>query len=117
MDAFLRFLTVLLIFVFVLVITQLTTRYVANYQKNRLGGGTIRLLESARLNNNAYIQLVNIAGRVLVLAVAKDNISVICELTEEEYNSFSSSDDFACASKAGTFKDILSKAKENLQHK
>ena len=86
MDTVLRFVTVLLIFLFVLFITHITTKIVGNYQKNSMSGGTIRLLEGVRLNNNTYIQIVRVAGKILVLAVSKESVSTVCELTEEEYN-------------------------------
>ena len=116
MDTVLRFITVLLVFVFVLVITYFTTRFIGNYQKNTMSGGTIKLLEGIRLNNSTYIQIVRVAGRIIVLAVSKDNVSSIAELTLEEYEKAleENSDN---ANNNDAFQTLLDKAKSALPNK
>lgn len=57
-EAFAQLLTLLIIFIFVLAVTYYVTRFVGNYQKNKLSGSNINILETMRIANNKYIQIV-----------------------------------------------------------
>ena len=83
-EAFAQLLTLLIIFIFVLAVTYYVTRFVGNYQKNKLSGSNINILETMRIANNKYIQIVKIGSRVFAIAVAKDTVSYLCELDEDE---------------------------------
>ena len=48
-DSYLQFLTVLLLFVFVLVITYFTTRWIARYQKVKSNADNLEVIEPAEL--------------------------------------------------------------------
>ena len=62
-DSFLDLITVLLIFVFVIAITLFTTKYVANYQKVQNAGKNIEVLETYRISQSKYIQIVKIGAK------------------------------------------------------
>lgn len=79
-----QFLTLVVIFIIVLAITYFTTRFIANYQKCKMSDSNIKLIEAIRINQNKYIQLVQIGKKYYALAVSKDNVSVIAEVPEEE---------------------------------
>ena len=79
-EAFAQLLTLLIIFIFVLAVTYYVTRFVGNYQKNKLSGSNINILETMRIANNKYIQIVKIGSRVFAIAVAKDTVSYIKNL-------------------------------------
>lgn len=115
METALRFVTVFLIFVLVLLITHFTTKFVGNYQRDQMSGMNIKLLEAVRLNNNSYIQIVRVANRILVLAVSKETVTKLCELSEDEYSSFE--EDAGSVSSSSAFINILDKAKETLSQK
>jgi len=80
-----QFLTLVLLFLFVLGITWFATRYIAGIQKNKMSGSNIEVMETARINQNAYIQVVKIGEKVVSLAVSKDSITKICEHSEDEF--------------------------------
>lgn len=82
-TSFTQFLTVLLIFVGVLFLTYFTTKWVAGYQKGKMMTGNIHVIETLKLTQNKYIQIVNIGDKYFAIAIAKDNISIIGELNEE----------------------------------
>ncbi len=82
-----QFFTLLIIFAFVLGITYFCTRFIANYQKGRISGANILLMDAARLNNNKYLQIVKIGEKYYCLAVCKDNVNLICEIDKEELKS------------------------------
>lgn len=88
-DSVVRLIGVVLIFLFVLVATYATTRWIANYQQTSAKNRNIRVIETYRLNSNKYIQIVHVGGKYLAIAVSKDNVSVLTELNEEEIIDFS----------------------------
>ena len=114
MNSVFRFVTVVLIFAFVIVVTQITTRYIASLQKTQMKDGRIKLLDAARLNGNTYIQIVRISGKVMALAVSKDNVTVLCELESEDFDDNDQVDD---EKRLPDFKEIFDRAKDKFTRK
>ena len=75
-DSFIQLLGVLLIFIFVLGLTYVTTRWVAGYQKAHSFNRNLRVIETLRLTTNKYIQIVEAGDEYLVRLLTK--------LTEEQ---------------------------------
>lgn len=101
-----QFLTVLLIFAFVLFITWFTTRFIGNFQKEKSKGQNVKILETVRIAQNKYIQIVQIGDKYFALAVCKDSVTTLGELTPESL-SFDEN-----PGEKISFKDFLNKAKE-----
>ena len=106
-DSFVQFLTVLIIFIFVLIITYLTTRYIAGVQKNKIRTGNMELIETLRISNNKYLQIVKAGSKYLVMAVCRDTVTMLTELDEKELV-FVENDTVSLPD----FKGILEKAKQ-----
>lgn len=83
-DGFLQFMTVLILFVFVLAVTWLTTRWIAGYQKTKAAGCNLEVIETMRVTGNKYLQIVRAGEKYLVIAVGKDEIHMLAELSREE---------------------------------
>ncbi|MGN0376033.1 MAG: flagellar biosynthetic protein FliO [Suilimivivens sp.] len=83
-DSYLQFITVLILFVFVLGITYVTTRWIANYQKGRAAGSNLEVIETMRVTGNKYLQIVRAGEKYLVIAVGKDEIHMLAELAGDE---------------------------------
>lgn len=111
-EAFAQLLTLLIIFIFVLAVTYYVTRFVGNYQKNNLSGSNINILETMRIANNKYIQIVKIGSRVFAIAVAKDTVSYLCELDEDELI-YKESSSGKMLINNDNFKEILEKFKKD----
>ena len=111
-EAFAQLLTLLIIFIFVLAVTYYVTRFVGNYQKNKLSGSNINILETMRIANNKYIQIVKIGSRVFAIAVAKDTVSYLCELDEDELI-YKESSSVKMLINNDNFKEILEKFKKD----
>ena len=101
-----QFITVLLIFAFVLFICFFTTRFVGNFQKERLSGSNINVIETQRIAQNKYIQIVKIADRYFAIAVCKDTVTTISEIPAESITFPSEQTEKI------SFIDFLKKAKE-----
>ncbi len=83
-ESFAQFMTVLLLFLVVLAITYLTTRYAAGLQKLKQEGSNISVVETCRIAPNKYIQIIRLGSRYIAVAVCKDTITKIAELAEDE---------------------------------
>lgn len=84
MDSYIQFMTVLILFVGVLALTYLVTRWIARYQKEKAGSGNLEVIETCRIAQNKYIQIIRAGEKYLVVALGKDEIHMLSELTREE---------------------------------
>lgn len=85
-DAYVQLITVLVVFVFVLAITALTTKWIANYQKKQGLNHNIEIVETAKLGNNKWIQIVRVGDIYKVIAVCKDTVTMLGEVPKEQLN-------------------------------
>ena len=83
-NSFLQLCTVLFIFVLVLALTWFATKWIASVQNGRVHGGNIEAVETYRLTANKYIQIVRVGSKYMVLAICKDTVSFLAEITEEQ---------------------------------
>ena len=103
-DSYVQFMTVLILFVFVLAITAFVTRWIGGYQKGKSAGANMELIESLRLSSNKYVQIVRIGRKYLAVAVCKDTVTMLSEIPAEDMSSPERSSDGA-----STFRDVLEK--------
>ena len=101
---------VLIIFVFVLLITYLTTKWMGGFQKAKFKNRNMQILETISIGNNKTLSIVSVGKRYFVVAVGKDNVQLISEIQEEDFTdcSFLSEPEHAGTS----FQDILSKIRD-----
>ncbi len=111
-DSAAQFVTVLLAFIFVLAITLVGTRLIGNYQKKQSFSKNFEIIEGYRVANNKFLELVRIGKRYYVLAIGKEELSLIAEVEEEELELMSDE-----AQASGAFGRLLSKTKDKLQNK
>lgn len=83
-DSYLQFLTVLLLFVFVLAITCFTTRWIARYQKVKSDANNLEVIETCRITSNKYLQIVRAGTKYVLIAIGRDEVHMLTELSEEE---------------------------------
>ena len=87
-NSVVQFITVTLIFVFVLAITYFTTRWIGSYQKKRMSYGNIKIIESYRLSNSKILEIVKSGNKCFLIAVCKDTVTCLGEVDEStlEFN-------------------------------
>lgn len=110
-DSIWRFLVALLIFVFVLVITYFTTRFVGKYEKTRYTNHNLSIVESIRVGTNKMIAIVQVGSRYMVVSIGKDEVHFLMEISEEDMtwkHENGSSDN------ADSFQAVLNKFKDKL---
>ncbi len=81
---FLQFIVVLLIFIFVLVLTYVVTKLLAGYQQGNMTNKNIKTIETYRITQNKYIQIVQIGNKYVAISVCKDTVTFLTELSEED---------------------------------
>lgn len=83
-DNLLQLLGVSILFIFILVITYYTTKFVGGVKLGKTKNSNFRVLETYKVTQNKYLQLVQIGTRYFVISVSKDDIRFIAELNENE---------------------------------
>lgn len=103
-DYYVQFLTVLVIFVFVLMITYWVTKWTAGYQKGQKANANMEILETIRLSNNKLVQIIRVGRKYLAVAICKDTVTMLTEIPEQDLI-FSDQN----STKTPGFKEILEK--------
>ena len=84
MDSYAQLITVLVVFVVVLAIAAVVTKYIARYQKSLGSGSNVEVLETAQIATGKYIQLVRLGEAYAAVAVCKDTVTMLCQIPEEQ---------------------------------
>ena len=113
-----QFLTALCIFVFVLLLAIFTTRWVGSYQKGQMTNKNIKVVETFRISSTKYIQILQIGSKYIAVAVSKDNVTKIADLSKEDIVSFEENPDRTDVSPPGTtFSRVLENMKEQISQR
>lgn len=107
-DSYAQFITVLVVFVLVLGVTALVTRWIANYQKQQNVNVNVEVIETARISNNKYIQIVRLGETYVAIAVCKDTVTQLCEIPEEQLRKSKSGQ--GSILRSASFKELLDRA-------
>ena len=109
LDNLLQLGFVIVVFAFVLFLTYLAAKITGTYQSNIMNNrSNIRVIETYRIANNKYIQIVRIGGKYVALGIGKDNITFLTELDEENIKDIAT-----MPREKMDFKTILSKIRKD----
>ena len=84
LDSYIQFITVLIIFLFVLIVTYWVTKWTAGYQRSQTANANMEILETIRLSGNKYVQIVRIGRKYLAVAICKDTVTMLTEIPEQD---------------------------------
>ena len=82
-DSFVQFVTVLLLFLMVLFITYVVTKWISGIQKTQMIGRNMEVVDTLRISSSKYLQIVRAGDKYLVVAVCKDTVTMLTELPKE----------------------------------
>lgn len=116
-ESFFQLIGILLIFLFVLVITYFTTRWIAQYQQGMVKNKNIQVVETFRVSNNKFIQIIQVGKKYLVISVCKDVINILTELREEELVWKLSHEQSQGIKANESFQDVLGRLKDRFPRK
>ena len=111
LDSVVQLFTVLLIFIFVLALTYFITRFAAGLQKQNMISPNVDIVETYRIAQNKYVQIIRVGEKYFSIVVCKDTVTLLGEMTKDDIT--------IPDTKIGTtmsFQEILDKAKK-LTHK
>lgn len=108
-SSFAQFVTVILIFLLVLALCYFTTRWVAGYQKGKMLSGNINVLETFRVANKKFIQIVKIGDKCFAVCYNKDSVVLLGEINEDSLEFSEVSGEIPTP--VADFKTILNKVK------
>ena len=123
LESAIQLLGALLIFAFVLVITYFTAKWVGGYQKMSMYGKNLQIIESLKVAPNKFLCLVKAGKIYLVIAVGKDEVTLLTQLTEEQLSEVPIFDSYQGNTLSGktvvaeNFQEILEKVKGHFPKK
>lgn len=115
-SSFMQLIGVLIIFLFVLAVTYVATRWIAGYQKEHSYNKNLKIIETLRLTTNKYIQIVQAGEEYLVIAIGKDEVQLLTKLTQEQLRELPS-EEFPAGVGSESFKELLEKFKKHIPKK
>lgn len=83
-NSFIQLIGLLIIFVFVLVITYFVTKWIGGYQKTQMSGREFQVIDTIRIAGGKFVQILKLGEVYLVIAVGKDEVTMLAKLTEDE---------------------------------
>ena len=117
LDSFVQLITVLVIFIFVLIITYFTTRWMAGIQKGRSFNKNLRIIETISAGNNKMISIVQAGEKYLVVSIGKDEVHYLTGLKQEELKDLSFMNPDNQNDKQDPFAEIFGRLKEKYDNR
>lgn len=107
LSSFAQLIALLIVFIFVLALTFYATKWMAKLQKSQYKNSNVNVIETFRLSNTKYIQIIKLGEKYIAIAVCKDTVTFLTELEEEQINLASRSEETNVG-----FQEILNKVKD-----
>lgn len=117
LDSFVQLITVLIIFVFVLILTYFTTRWMAGIHKGRSFNRNLKIIETISVGNNKMISIVEAGTKYIVVSIGKDEVNFLTELKEDELKDLSFKDPQNTTQNTESFSAIMDKLKEKYSNR
>lgn len=83
-DSVLQLLGLIVLLAIIIAATYFTTRFIGKFQSNQMRKSNFNVIESYRITQGKYLQIVKISSKYFVIALGKDEITFITQLEEDE---------------------------------
>ena len=80
---FAQLVTVLVIFILVLGTTAWVTKWLADFQKTQNAGRNVQVIETTRIANNKFVQILKIGDTYKAVGVGKDTVTFLGDISPE----------------------------------
>ena len=101
-ESVIKLITLIVVFVLIIVACYATTRFVGNQQMGQLKNSNFKVIDTFKLAPNKFLQIIKVGERYFLIAVSKESVTYITELSEDEIK-------LRTPGQQGSFKDILTK--------
>lgn len=110
LSSVMSIITLVLIFIFIVLLAYFTTRFIARYQSNISNKrSNIHILESTRVCNNRFIAIAEICGNYYIIGIGREEITMLDKLDSETADRLKKSYGQNQTASAIDFKEILSR--------
>lgn len=106
-ENILRLISAIVVFILVLAVTYFVTRWIGKYQQGISGSRNITVLETFKVTQNKYLQVVKVGEVYMVIAICKDSITMLTRLDETELGEIPTS----LEGKTDNFAEVLERFK------
>ncbi len=79
-----QLIVLILIFAFILFLAYWSSKLTAKIQSKAMKNSNVEIIETVRLHNNKYMQIVKIGGKYLALGIGRDEVRFLSELDGEK---------------------------------
>lgn len=84
LNSFLQLVGVSILFLIVLAITFLTTKFVGGIKMNRDSKSNFKVIETYKITQNKFLQIIEVGNKYILIAISKDSIQYLTELDRQE---------------------------------
>lgn len=110
----LKLIGLIILCILIIIASYYTTKFVGKKQLGRSAKSNFRSIDIFRISTNKYLQIIEVGERYFCIAVAKDTVTVVGELSKDDIKNFPP--EIQEKSFKETMADILKK-KEASDHK
>lgn len=114
---FVHFIVVLLIFIFVLILTFVVTKWLAKFQQGSTTNKNIKVIETFRIADNKFVQILQIGRKYVAISICKDSVTFLTELTEDDILEFPQTGEHSFNSGNIRFEEVFTKVKNQIKNK
>lgn len=108
-ESALKLVGALIVFILILMASYIVTKWIGKASLLKSGTSNIKVIETFRLSQNNFIQIVKIGTKYVALGISKEHIEVLTELGEDELDLFSPEHSQASSGANIDFKEVLSR--------
>lgn len=108
-NSFVQFMTALLVFVFVVLLTRFSIKWVGKLQKVNSNNKNMEIIETLKLAPNQFAQIIKVGERYFLIGIGKEETTYFAELSENDLDLKPSEE-----APQDSFQQLLNKAKERI---
>ena len=105
----LKLIGLIIVCIIIIAASSYTTRFIGQKQMGNVGESNFKSVDVYRINQNKYLQIVQVGKKYFVIAVCKDTVTMLGELSEDDIT-------FKKNIQKRSFKEILSKVSNNKEN-
>ncbi|MDD5948492.1 MAG: flagellar biosynthetic protein FliO [Lachnospiraceae bacterium] len=82
-ESVVQLIVLLAIFAGILFLAYWSSKLTAKFSSKTMQNGNVEIIETIRIHNNKYVQILKIADKYIAVGVGKDEICFLSELSED----------------------------------
>ena len=108
LDSLAQFVTVIILFLFVLGVTYFVTRWISGFQKTQMIGTNMEIVDTLRISASKYLQIIRVGDKYFAIAVCKDTVTMLTEVSKDSLDL-----EMGSGNTKLSFREVLDKIKDS----